>query len=567
MNLNRHIRLMLGAVPGLVLGSPWALAQTLPDAGSLRQQIEQQRELHLPQVTPLPKVTPPPEIQPRHGLSIQVKSFSYAGNTLLSSVHLDQVLAAFVERELDFAGLQRASDAVAAAYREAGWLARVYLPQQDISTGAITLQVVEARFGGVRFEGEAPRLLPRTELEAWFKAAQREDDFLNADQLDRALLLADDLPGVSLAGTLVPGSADGQTALLLQSTDEPFLYGDVGADNTGARSTGSNRVSVNLNINSPFGRGELLSLSGLHTQGSDYGRVALTTPYGYNGLRLGVSATAMHYKVIGGPESITNLQVQGRSDSLGLDWSYPLMRSRLHNLYFSGGLDNKTFASHNINSTANDTKSHSDYASNSLRLGLSGNRFDDWAGGGANSASLQMLWGSLTHMKAHNLIDSIQRNYRKISYSFSRQQALVGDHSLLLSLQGQHATQGLDSSEKFYIGGVSTVRAYPASELGGERGRVLSAEWRWRLDPAWMLSAFADLGRVVSLPTSSSEQSTALELRGQGLSLSWQGPAGINTKLIWSHRSGRNPKPTSTGTDGDGSLQLNRFWFTASVPF
>ncbi len=542
-------------------------AQSLPDAGSLRQQIEQQRSLPLPQAAPQPRVAPPPEIKPHDGMSVRVQSFRFAGNTLLGAEQLTPALTEFVGRELDFAGLQRAADAVAAAYRESGWLVRVYLPEQDVSEGTITLQVVEARFAGVRFEGESSQRVMRTELQAWFQARQAEGAFLNATDLDRALLLADDLPGVSVAGTLAPGAADGETALVLQTTDEPFIYGDIGLDNTGARSTGSNRLTANLNINSPGGRGELVSLNALHTQGSDYGRVALTVPDGYNGLRLGVSASSMSYKVIGGSQSITDLQIKGRSSGMGLDWNYPLVRARLHNLYFSGGLENKGFHSDNRNSNPADPKSYSDYETHSLRLGLSGNRFDNLGGGGANSASLQLVWGRLTAMQAHSQIDSIERGYNKLNFSASRQQTLTAEHSLLVSLQGQHATQLLDSSEKFYIGGAGTVRAYPASELGGERGQLLTAEWRWRLNPAVVLSAFADHGRVVSLPATASDQQTSLSLRGHGLSLAWQGPQGISTKLSWSHRGGVNPKPTQTGTDSDGTLKKNRVWFTASVPF
>ena len=552
----------------LLLGlntSSWS--QTLPDAGSIRQQIETSRPLPLPQAAPQPQATPPAEIKPPAGMTVQVQSFRFAGNALLSADQLSAATAYFTGRELGFEGLQRAADAVAAAYREAGWIARVYLPEQDVSTGNITLQVVEARFAGVRFEGAPSKTVKASEIEAWFKGRQATGQPLNANTLDRALLLADDLPGVSVAGTLAPGAADGETALVLQTTDEPFIYGDIGLDNTGARSTGSNRLSANLNINSPGGRGELLSLNLLHTQGSDYGRVALTVPDGYNGLRLGFSASSMRYKVISGSESITSLNIQGNSSSMGLDWNYPLVRARLHNLYFSGGLENKGFESDNRNSNADDPKSYSDYETNSLRLGLSGNRFDDLGGGGANSASVQLLWGRLTSMQAHSQIDTIGRSYNKLSYSASRQQTISPAHSLLLSLQGQHATQVLDSSERFYIGGAGTVRAYPVSELGGERGQMLSAEWRWRVDSAWVLSAFVDHGRVVSLPSTPSDLPTMLSLRGHGLSASWQGPMGINTKLTWSRRDGANPKPTQTGTDGDGTLKKNRWWITASVPF
>lgn len=535
-------------------------AQTAPDAGSLRQQIEQQRELHLPQATPAPKVSPLPEVQPRQGVSIAVKSFRIAGNTLLSSDTLLSGLTEFVGHDLDYAGLQRAGDVVATAYREAGWLARVYLPEQDVSSGVITLQVVEARFAGLRFEGKpSQRVLPE-ETAAYFKSQQKPGDFLNTQALDRALLLADDLPGISVAGTLEPGAADGYTALVLQTTDEPLVYGDVGLDNTGARATGSRRVTVNMNINSPGLRGELLSLSALHTQGSDYGRLALTVPDHHNGLRLGLSLSSMTYKVVDGPSDNSDTPIRGRSGSMGIDWSYPLLRQRMGNLYFSGALENKTFFTQ-------DTQIRSDYASGSLRLGLSGNQFDDFMGGGANSATVQMLWGNLFDMQAHNLIDSIDRSYYKVSYSFTRQQSLISTQSLLLSLQGQHANRVLDSSEKFYIGGAQSVRAYPSSELSGERGHLLSAEWRLRLPRALVLSAFADMGRVTTLPANSTDPRTTRALFGHGLSLLWQGPKGISTKITWARRHGSNPQPTQTGTDGDGTLKENRYLLSASMPF
>ena len=542
-------------------------AQALPDAGSLRQQIEQPRSLPLPAATPALPPAAPVERKSQTGQTVTVRSFAFAGNSLLSAEQLSDAVSSFTDRPIDFDGLQRAADAVAAAYREAGWLVRAYLPEQDISQGAVLVQIVEARYAGLRFERELSSRVRPAQLEAFFNAQQAVGQPLNTHQLDRALLLADDLPGVSVAGTLAPGQVDGDTTLLLQTTDEPFIYGNVGLDNTGARSTGSNRLTANLNINSPGGRGELVSLNLLRTDGSDYARVALTVPDGANGLRLGVSASSMRYRVIGGSAELKALQIKGGSSSMGLEWSYPLLRTRMRNLYVSGGLDSKSFSSDNVNSSTADPKSRSDYDSNSLRLGLSGNQFDNWGGGGANSAFMQLLWGQLTNMQAHSQIDSIGRGFNKLSYSLSRQQNLTSSQSLFVSLQGQYATQVLDSSEKFYIGGAQSVRAYPVSELGGERGQVLTAEWRWRLAPTLQVTAFADVGEVVQLPAATNDQRTALQLRGQGLSLGWQGPNGLTTTLTLAQRSGTNPRATPAGTDSDGTLKTWRSWLSTSLPF
>ena len=88
-------------------------AQALPDAGSLRQQIEQQRSLPVPPAAPLPRVALPPEIQSLAGIKVRTKAFRFAGNTLLGSEQLAQAVADFASRELDFSGLQRAADAIA----------------------------------------------------------------------------------------------------------------------------------------------------------------------------------------------------------------------------------------------------------------------------------------------------------------------------------------------------------------------------------------------------------------------------------------------------------------------
>lgn len=169
-------------------------------------------------------------------------------------------------------------------------------------------------------------------------------------------------------------------------------------------------------------------------------------------------------------------------------------------------------------------------------------------------------------MKAHPQLASIESNYHKLNYAIFRQQALWSAHSLYFSFSGQHATQVLDSSEKLFIGGAGSVRAYPASELGGERGQLASVEWRWTPAPQWALSAFLDWGRTVSLSVLPGEAATA-RLRGHGLGVTWRGPAGMTANVTWSRRNGDNPRPTATGSDGDGTLRKNRIWASVALPF
>lgn len=537
-----------------------AWSQRAPDAGSVRQEIEQQHEQRLPDATPAQTAQPPATSLPRPGPTVTLQAIHFTGNQLLDDAQLAPAMAGFLRRPLGFSDLQRVADAVAATYREAGWLARVVLPEQELDAGVLTLKVIEARYGGQRIDGNPPTRVTPARIEALFNAVQQTGQPLNVDAIDRALLLASDLPGVNVSGTLAAGPAPGETSLLLLATDEPLVSGEVGLDNAGPRATGSTRVTTSITVNSALGQGEQMGFGLLHTRGTDYGRGALTLPVGNNGLRLGVNASALSYKTVADAGYDSAARIHGRSSSVGGDANYPLVRARQRNLFAYAGLESRSFVN-------GDVALQSDYATRNLNLGLSGNRFDEWGGGGATSGSVQLGLGRLSNIRLHPLQDTIERSFHKLNYSLARQQAITADHSVWFGVTGQYATQVLDSSEKFYIGGAGSVRAYPATELGGERGHVISGEWRWRVHASTGLSAFVDWGQVTTLAAVPGQHDATLNLRGYGLSASWRGPGGLMLKATWARRNGSNPLPTANGTDGDGTLSLNRLWLSANLTF
>lgn len=552
-------RRLVGGVLWLWTISAYAQTPVALDAGILRQQMES----HRPPLGPSPwrpaeQMSSPSTPPDSEGLNVDLKQIRVSGNALISAEKLQEVLAPFLGEGRRFDDLQRAAQAVAAAYRREGWVAQVLLPEQDITEGVVTLQVLEARLGSVQLEGPPPRRVQLAEIKAYIHARLSQGQALNAGELERALLLADDLPGVAVAGTLVPGSVDGDTDLVLQTTDEPGIRGELSVDNTGSRSLGSERATLNFQLQSPWGRGELIGVNLMHSEGSAYGRLALTVPVAHHGWRLGVNASDIRYRVVNGPSAGSASRIRGGSSSLGADLNLPLVRSRQQTLMATAALDAKSFLNQ-------DTQIRSDYASHSLRLGLSGQRSTGQVG--TTSGSVHLVWGRLTDMQAHPQLGSIPRAYRKVSYQVSHQQWVLPRHSLGFSIQGQHASQVLDTSERFYIGGSGSVRAYPSSEQGGERGAFFSTDWRWRLQAAWEAMAFVDLGEVRSVSGSGSGSTASVTLRGAGLGLNWRSPSGLTSQLIWARRLGSNPRPTASMTDGDGTLVHNRLWLTTSLSF
>jgi len=555
---------VLGVLAALVQS---AYAQTTPDAGALRQQIERQLPSAVTTETK-PLTALPPEFTPAAGLSISVKAFRFAGNTLLSDAQIAPAVAGYLNRPIGFKELQQATAAVGDVYRAAGWLVRVYLPRQEITSGIVTLQIVEGIFGKLRFDGVAPSRLSINRVQATIAATQPAGQALKAGALDRAMLLLDDLPGVAVSGNLAPGGGQAETDLVLKLVNEPLLNGDAGLDNTGSRSTGEERLTVNAFLNSPASLGDQITSNLIHTQGSDYLRLSYSVPLGPDGMRLGINGSRMNYKIIS--SDFVALKLKGYSSSWGIDLQYPLIRSRSRNLYLSAGYDDKQFD--NRAADAITTR----YGVHNLSLGLMGNLFDKWGGGGASMASLNLTAGDLNldgspNQAADAATTKAQGSFTKLRYALSRQQALTDELSLYGLLTGQFASKNLDSSEKFYLGGANGVRAFPASEGGGAEGTLLNLELRYRAMTNLIITGFYDWGSVTVNRNNSYTGAPALNrfaLEGVGVSLAWTGPKGITVKGSYAHRLGSNPnRDTATGNDQDGSLVQDRFWLTASVPF
>lgn len=570
----KKIDTLRSAVLTLLCPPLLAWAQTAPDAGALQRQIEQDL-----QAAPVPRAQPsvktPRTLAPAaaDAATLTVSRFAFEGNTRLSAEQLAEIVAPYQGATYDLAQLRQIADIVADAYREAGWLVRVGLPKQEVKDGVVTLQITEATFGKVTVQGSQSRVDPAV-LQAMVAAAQATGEPVQTQRIDRALLLLDDIPGLNVAGNFTEGEQAGQTDLLLGVADRASVGGDVGLDNTGSRSTGTQRAVANLRVNSPLGLGDQLQLTGLKSQGSDFERLGWTAPLGYDGLRAGVHATRLAYKLVG---DFASLDSHGSATSGGLDLSYPWLRSQSANVNLSASYDDKHF-----DNNANGANA-SHYGLQVWNFGVNASQFDNWQGGGNNNASATVSQGQVKlGGSANQAIDAsgpaTAGSYSKLRVGLSRLQTLSSDLSAFVALNVQRASKNLDSSERLYLGGASGVRAYPTSEGGGSEGQVLTAELRQQLASDLTLTGFYDHGHVKAYKNNayadgsgslnSGSSPNDFTLKGYGLSLGWNASAGTELHATVARRIGTNPlASTSTGLDSDGTLKQTRLWLNATFSF
>jgi hemolysin activation/secretion protein len=270
---------------------------------------------------------------------------------------------------------------------------------------------------------------------------------------------------------------------------------------------------------------------------------------GGRGWRIGANASQLRYTLVGA--DFAALKAEGASTNSGLEASYPLVRSRQGNLYLDLRYNQSRFDNQSLGSVS------SYYKIKAASVGLNGNRFDQWGGGGITNAN--MVWHS--GQRNNDLLNTMD-HFSKLAFGLSRQQVVSPSVSFHAAMAGQTSSSTLDSSEKFYLGGANGVRAYPANEGAGNSGLTTSLEVRWKLEDNVSLAAFYDFGRV-----NNSDGSASYSLKGSGLWLGLQSHAGAYLKAIWARRLGENPNPNSTGLDQDGTLDKDRWWLSAQLPF
>ena len=564
----RHAGVLLLTLPALALAAP--------DAGAILQQLEARPggQLVAPQLRIPQQPTPP--AAGSGGPVVRVNAFRLQGQTLVSPEALQTALAGFTGRDLSLTQLQEAAWVIVQTYRKAGWLAHAIVPQQEIEGGVVSLRVIEARLGRVHIDFPKGQL-PRECIQAMANAQLALGQPLNLQQVDRLLLLLDDMPGVVATASFAEGTQAGTTYVRLVLGQDKPLNANVMADNFGSISTGRERLSASLSLNNPAGRGDALQLQAVASDGSRYSRVAYTLPVGLQGVRVGAHVSDMRYHLVG---SFAALQASGSAQSWGPDWTVPLLRQPDRNLSWQLTGDRKSFDNLALaNSGATEPTTVSNYRLDVLRTGLAGNWFDSQFGAAQNTASVQASWGKVDLTPSPN--EQADANaartagsFSKLNANYNREQSLTGRSSAYLQTSAQWANRNLDSSEKLYLGGASGVRAYPSNEAGGTSGATATVGVRHRLNDGFTLNAFADWGRIQvyknNLNAAGSEitANNAQTLQGLGLSLNWRSLQGHELSATWSRRSGQNPAANpSTGADSDGTRTLNRLWLSAALNF
>lgn len=481
-----------------------ASAQVVPDAAQ-PDQIEKRfipppaPRAGAPAVIPAPRAPEPAADLEK--LKFTLKALRVEGATIYTDDDLRPLFASLIDQETTLAAIYTVAQEITALYRNNGYILSIaVVPPQRIRDGVVRIRVVEGFVDQVTIDGDIYDSLGMLETYGNKIKAMRP---LKASVLERYLLLANDLPGLTVTGVLNPSkSVTGASDLVFRVTQNRIAAA-ASIDNRGSRYLGPYQGQVMLDVNSPFGfmgrtriQGigatqfrELKSIEGSHE-----------IHIGGEGTRLTVRGRRTETRP---GFTLSRFEVEGDTTYLAAKVAHPVIRSRNRNLTLSG-----RFTYRNTETQIFGQKLSEDR----IRALRAAAEFDvaDRHGGitwvrAEVSQGLNIM--NATEPRSADLTRASGRsNFTKTTLDLYRLQRVTDRWSVLGEATGQYAFSQLLSSEEFGFGGARFGRAFDPAEFLGDHGAAFKLEPRFTNAPTvaalrtvlrtYQLYGYGDWGRA-----------------------------------------------------------------------
>ncbi len=188
-----------------------------------------------------------------------INQFDVQGNTVLSKTEIDQVIAPFTGKDKGYGDVQKALEALERAYHSKGYgTVSAYVPEQELASGVVRLQVAEGIIGKVTVTGNnyfsadnVRNALPQL----------REGKVPNLSLISDNVQFANENPAkkteVILGVSEEEGKVDAKVAVNEENPRRVFVT----VDNTGEkRTTGQYRAGLSYRDANLFGHDETLTV-------------------------------------------------------------------------------------------------------------------------------------------------------------------------------------------------------------------------------------------------------------------------------------------------------------------
>jgi hemolysin activation/secretion protein len=448
-------------------------------------------------VNPLTHIAPPPPPLPTGAVpglgaqgseaalpavSLTVSSVAVVGATAFPPAQVKALTAGLAGATVPLAKIEAARLALVTLYRSHGFVLSTVSLDIDAS-GNVRFIVTEGRIVAVKLSRD---IGPAGTMVLAFLDHLTAERPVSEASLERWLLLAQQIPGISVHAVLQAGSDDPGALTLVAEVSKQDVSALATADNRSFRDTGPAEGLGVADLNSVTAHGDQTEVSLFHTSGGtdNFGQAAESFYLGASGLRL---------KIFGGAGrafpggALRQVGYESDITVFGGQLSYPALLRRNQALTLNLRFDATQAV---IYTGDGDNRSSAD-SLRVLRLGADYARDDLLAGptrDALNTLDVQVSQGipalgaspdgrpAGVAGRAGEHVD-----FWKLNGSVSRTQTLCapypgGSLALVLAAGGQFSPYILPSEEEFYLGGARHTRGFYSGQVVGDKAAYATAE-------------------------------------------------------------------------------------------
>lgn len=456
-------------------------------------------------------------------LFFNLKSIEFIDVSVYDEEDLRPLYAQKLGTNVSLADIFEIASVLTSKYRNDGYiLSQVKIPPQEIENGAVKIQAFEGYIDQISIIDDGGEPQSSLDLIRSYAEHIRDSGPLHKDQLERYLLLMNDLPGLSAGSVLNQSPVTiGASDLIIQVERAPY-EGVLGANSYGSRYLGPIQLTAGAQSNSFFGYNESISAqfaTAPHSGELYFLLMGYTKPVGTYGSKLNVlysrSRTDPGF-------DLSQFDVNGKSEFASISLSHPFIRTRTRNFQTYATIDWR-----NVESFSNIEPTREDNI-RALRFGGQFNYTGNLLGISANTFSFELAKGIdiLNATNKNNInVSRPEGNprFEKLNISVQRLQRLNDDFNMFLSVSGQLSNGPLYTSEEFGVGGGFLGRGYDPSEIIGDEGFSTSFELQWNSGRSlgfidtYQLYGFYDFGKVRNDDATIDDNDESLASTGFGI--------------------------------------------------
>ena len=476
----------------LLLGAAWlgaagtlapALAQTLPGA------VQPGRDRPLPQTPTQPDFdfrleAPQRSPVPRavDELHFVLNDIRIVGAKVIATSAFRPLYASLIGKNVSLSNILDVADAIEQEYRARGYLlVRAYVPPQRVKDGIFTINVSEGFVTSASVEGGNAGTQEVTNA---YLTAVTADRPLELSTIERALLLTNDLPGVTATGVLRPSATTPGASDLVVTESQPPMTGGLAIDNRGSRFSGLWTVTGDAEFNGLFGADQLAATvtSAPDSLEQIQGQLRYRRAIGDDGLIGSMIGTVTH-----GEPGSTLSQFNVRTDSwaVGPRLTYPIERSRAETISLDGGLTVQDARVDILGSGI----SHDQWRVFDIGVSYLHNDFlgMNWAATIDVAQGLPFLGATPNHSLSLSRPDGLT-DFTKITAAAHMIMPLGNNFAAAFSTQGQFSFAPLITGEQIAYGGTQIGRGYDPGAITGDHGLGSSVELHYDSHlPEWSI--------------------------------------------------------------------------------